>query len=211
MNIAALELIDDAGGVGLGFIQSLFHPLPAADEIVRIFQTEAWPGLEGEVPLALIHRVERMRGGNQRAYSLPFEEAIQVALWDLAAKQVGLPLHRLLGSRRERVRAYASGLDFHLSDNEYTEFFSHAASIGYDAFKIKVGHPDFERDLHRLELLRETVGKQALVMIDAVSGITAQDAHIAGYVQDAWKSAVLLINKRDVQLNIRNQHLIFEM
>ncbi len=38
----------------------------------------------------------------------------------------------------------------------------------------------------------------ALVMIDAESGISAQDAHIAGYVQDAWKSAVLLVNKWDV-------------
>ena len=37
----------------------------------------------------------------------------------------------------------------------------------------------------------------ALVLIDAETGITAQDAHIAGYVQDAWKSAVLLINKWD--------------
>ncbi len=37
----------------------------------------------------------------------------------------------------------------------------------------------------------------ALLVIDAIDGITAQDAHIAGYVQDAWKSAVLLINKWD--------------
>jgi len=37
----------------------------------------------------------------------------------------------------------------------------------------------------------------ALVLIDAETGLTAQDAHIAGYVQDAWKSAVLLINKWD--------------
>lgn len=37
----------------------------------------------------------------------------------------------------------------------------------------------------------------ALVLIDATTGITAQDAHIAGYVQDAWKSAVLLVNKWD--------------
>ena len=37
----------------------------------------------------------------------------------------------------------------------------------------------------------------ALLLIDAGSGITAQDAHIAGYVQDAWKSAVLLVNKWD--------------
>ena len=119
VNVAALELIAENGLVGLGFMQSLFHPLPDHDEIVRVFEDEAWPNLQEQSPMGLVHRVGRPRGGNQRAYSLPFEEAIQVALWDLAAKQVGLPLHRLLGSRRDRVRAYASGLDFHLSDEEF--------------------------------------------------------------------------------------------
>ncbi|MGO7785828.1 hypothetical protein ACC717_38385 [Rhizobium ruizarguesonis] len=33
---------------------------------------------------------------------MPFHEALQFALWDLAAKEVGLPLHKLLGSRRDR-------------------------------------------------------------------------------------------------------------
>jgi GTPase len=37
----------------------------------------------------------------------------------------------------------------------------------------------------------------ALLMIDATSGITAQDAHIAGFVKDAWKSCVVLVNKWD--------------
>jgi len=37
----------------------------------------------------------------------------------------------------------------------------------------------------------------ALLMIDAVDGITAQDAHIAGFILDAWKSAVVLVNKWD--------------
>lgn len=36
-----------------------------------------------------------------------------------------------------------------------------------------------------------------LLVIDAEAGITAQDAHIAGYIQDAWKSAVILVNKWD--------------
>jgi GTP-binding protein len=36
-----------------------------------------------------------------------------------------------------------------------------------------------------------------LLLIDAVSGITAQDAHIAGYILDAWKSVVVLVNKWD--------------
>jgi GTP-binding protein len=34
-------------------------------------------------------------------------------------------------------------------------------------------------------------------MIDAISGITAQDAHIAGYILEAWKSTVVLVNKWD--------------
>jgi GTP-binding protein len=37
----------------------------------------------------------------------------------------------------------------------------------------------------------------ALLMIDAASGITAQDAHIAGFILEAWKSAVVLVNKWD--------------
>jgi L-alanine-DL-glutamate epimerase-like enolase superfamily enzyme len=130
VNLAALELIADTGAVGLGFIQTLFVPLPDQAEIERVFRLEAWPGLEGQPPAGLVNRVGRPRGGNQRAFTLPFHEAIQVALWDLAAKEVDLPLHKLLGGRRDKVRAYASGLDFHLSDAEFVELFGHAESIG---------------------------------------------------------------------------------
>jgi GTP-binding protein len=36
-----------------------------------------------------------------------------------------------------------------------------------------------------------------LLVVDATSGITAQDTHIAGFILDAWKSVVLLVNKWD--------------
>jgi L-alanine-DL-glutamate epimerase-like enolase superfamily enzyme len=176
VHVAALELITDTGEVGLGFIQTLFFPLPAEAEMTRVFRTEAWPGIEGQPPAALVHRVSRPRGGNQRAYSVPFHEALQLALWDLTAKQVGLPLHRLLGSRRERVEAYASGLDYHLSDDDYCAFFVRANDLGYRAFKIKVGNPDFDWDLNRLKLLKQNVRKDALVMIDANEAWGAKEA-----------------------------------
>ena len=165
-NVAALELISETGDVGLGFIQTLFHPLPDQDEIEAVFENEVWPNLMGQRAIGLVHRINRPRGGNQRSFSLPFHEALQVALWDLAAKQADMPLHQLLGSRRDRVRAYASGLDFHLSDEAFCALFSYASSIGYTAFKIKVGHPDFKRDLKRLELLQQSVPKGSLIMID---------------------------------------------
>jgi len=175
-NVAALELVANTGSVGLGFIQTLFHPLPDVGEIERVFRSEVWPGLEGQPPAGLAHRVGRPRGGRQRAYSLPFHEALQVALWDLAAKQVELPLHRLLGSSRDQVRAYASGLDFHLSDAEFVDLFGHADAIGYSAFKIKVGSPDFAWDLHRLDLLKRTVRNDALFMVDANEAWGAKEA-----------------------------------
>ncbi|MBZ9937256.1 mandelate racemase/muconate lactonizing enzyme family protein [Mesorhizobium sp. BR1-1-16] len=176
VNIAALELCTDSGLKGLGFIQTLFHPLPDQDEIRRVFEDEAWPALVGQEPMALIHRVHRPRGGNQRAYTLPFHEALQVALWDLASKQVDLPLHQFLGSRRSRVRAYASGLDYHLSDSEFEALFAHADSLGYNAFKIKVGHPDFDRDLARLRLLAGAVRPGAQIMIDSNEAWGAKEA-----------------------------------
>lgn len=167
VNMATLELISKGRVTGLGFIQSLFHPLPAEAEIERIFLDETWPSLEGQEAGALVHRVGRPRGGNIRKMSLPFEEAIQQAVWDLFAKSCGLPLWQLLGGTAKPIPVYASGLDFHLSDSQFQELFAGAAALGFKAFKIKVGHQQLERDIHRLDLLKRIVGPSATVMIDA--------------------------------------------
>jgi L-alanine-DL-glutamate epimerase-like enolase superfamily enzyme len=173
---AALELIADGGVSGLGFLLSLFHPLPALAEIERLFAEEAWPGLEGQAPAGLVHRVGRPRGGNIRRMSLPFEEAVNQACWDLAAKEVGLPLYRMLGGSDPRVKAYASGLDYHLSDAHYAQFFAEAAAQGFRGYKIKVGHPDLDWDLHRLALLRDAVDGQGPIMIDSNEAWSPREA-----------------------------------
>ena len=173
--VVAVELVDAAGAVGLGFAQSLFVPLPDQGEIERIFLTEAWPGLNGQHPAGLALGVERARGGNVRRMALPFEESIQHALWDLFAKQSGLPLWQMLGAKRSAVPVYASGLDYHLSDHDFVELFGNARERGFRGYKIKVGHPDVERDLHRLDLLREATGGDRPVMIDANEAWTAQE------------------------------------
>ena len=117
---------------------------------------------------ACTHRVHRPRGGSIRRPSLDFREAVQLALWDLAAKQADPALWRLLGATRARVPAYASGLDFHLDDAAFCRLFETANDQGYQAFKIKVGHPDFAHDLHRLDLLRQCIRPNAQIMIDAI-------------------------------------------
>jgi L-alanine-DL-glutamate epimerase-like enolase superfamily enzyme len=175
-NYVALELLADTKQSGLGFMLSLFHPLPALDEVERVFLEEVWPFLEGEPPAGLVHRVTRPRGGNVRAFSLPFGEAVNQALWDLASKEVSLPLYRLLGGQDPRVRTYASGLDFHLSDDDYVSLFAQAAEQGYRGFKIKVGHPEVEWDLNRLALLKKATGGRGPVMVDANEAWSPREA-----------------------------------
>jgi L-alanine-DL-glutamate epimerase-like enolase superfamily enzyme len=175
-NVAALELHTDNGLTGLGFSLNLFHPFPDRSELERVFRAEALPGLLGQPPAGLIHRLSRPRGGNNRALSHGFGEAIDQALWDLAAKQAGLPLYRYLGGTNQRVRAYASGLDFHLTDDEYSRFFAQAKAQGFTAFKIKVGHLDLAWDLNRLRLLKQAVGPHATIMVDANEAWSPKEA-----------------------------------
>ncbi len=48
----------------------------------------------------------------------------------------------------------------------------------------------------------------ALLVVDATTGITAQDTHIAGFILDAWKSVVLVVNKWDAVE--KDAHTIYE-
>lgn len=173
---ASLELVCGDGTTGLGFVNTVMTNLPDEAEMARVFAQEAWGELEGQSPAAVANRQLMRRGGNRRKMSLPFEEAIQQAVWDLHAKLLGMPLWMLLGGTKEKVRVYASGLDFHLSDDDYCAIFARAAQDGHTAFKIKVGHPDVERDIHRLDLLKNTVGAKAVVMVDANEAWTAKQA-----------------------------------
>lgn len=95
--------------------------------------------------------------------------AIDMALWDLKAKAAGEPLWRLLGASEGRVKAYASGIDLPLTDEEIGAFYTRMADVGICAGKLKVGL-DIDADLRRLEIMRDALassGKKPLLMIDS--------------------------------------------
>jgi L-alanine-DL-glutamate epimerase-like enolase superfamily enzyme len=173
-HIGILELVADNGLIGVGFFGALAFPQPDQAELTRVFATEVFPALQGRVPFALTHRIGRPRGGNIRAN--PFGQAVDQALWDLQGKELGLPLFRLLGGTEPRVRAYASGLDYHMTDDEFQGFFAEAKARGFGAHKIKLGHPDLAWDLRRLGLLVEAVGTDATIMVDANEAWSPKEA-----------------------------------
>jgi L-alanine-DL-glutamate epimerase-like enolase superfamily enzyme len=172
--IGTLELFASSGHVGLGFFHALFHPLAPQVELERVFATEHWAALAGQNPNVLLNRLSRPRGGTIRAN--PFGQAIDQALWDLAAKAQGLPLYQLLGGTRNRVPAYASGLEFRLPLDAACAFYAQAKARGFRAFKLKVGHPDLAWDIERIRAIVGVVGQDALLMVDANEAWSPKEA-----------------------------------
>ncbi|GAB3984224.1 L-talarate/galactarate dehydratase [Actinoallomurus acanthiterrae] len=94
--------------------------------------------------------------------------AIDVALWDLKAKRANLPLAKLLGAHRDSVRCYnTSGGFLHTPIEQVLENADASLARGIGGIKIKVGQPDSSLDLKRLEAVREHLGDNVPLMVDA--------------------------------------------
>lgn len=94
--------------------------------------------------------------------------AIDVCLWDLKAKRAALPLAKLLGSYRDSVRTYnTSGGFLNAPLEEVTQNAVRSLEAGIGGIKIKVGHPDHAVDRDRVVAVREAIGEDAPLMVDA--------------------------------------------
>lgn len=104
---------------------------------------------------------------------------VDLALWDLAGRAVGLPVHKMLGAFRDKVPAYAStmcGDDLPgglATPEDYANFAKWAVhERGYPAFKLHTwqppypGAPSVKRDLEACAAVREAVGPDVDLMLD---------------------------------------------
>ena len=94
--------------------------------------------------------------------------AIDVALWDLKARRAGLPLAKLLGAHRDSVRCYnTSGGFLHETIDQVKDNATRTLGSGVGGIKIKVGQPDWREDLRRVAAVREHIGPDVPLMVDA--------------------------------------------
>lgn len=94
--------------------------------------------------------------------------AFDIALWDLKAKRAGLPLAKLLGAHRDSVRCYnTSGGFLHAPTEQVLENATASLAGGIGGIKIKVGQPDGKADLRRVTAVREHLGDDVPLMVDA--------------------------------------------
>lgn len=99
--------------------------------------------------------------------------AIDIALWDLIGKAVERPVWGLLGGAlHERLPAYVTG--FYYKDGERLDDLKREATSyleqGYRTLKMKVGGVTPEEDAERVRAVRETVGDEVDLMLDANQG-----------------------------------------
>lgn len=92
---------------------------------------------------------------------------LDLALWDAAARARDLPVSSLIGRRRERVRAYGSGVNLHYTQDELLAQVQRWIDAGFTAVKIKVGKPDIAEDVDRVGAVRDLLGPDRALMIDA--------------------------------------------
>ena len=157
-HVAALMLVDAAGQTGLGFFDALFAPLPPRRWLQDYVDRRVWPRLAGTTPEGLLHRIPAARGGTRVTHPFGIDDAIDQALWDLAAKRAGQPLWQYLGAETGVADAYASGLCFHMTDGAVEAFYVKARGEGHRAYKVKLGYHDIGWDRARLALVAHAVG-----------------------------------------------------
>lgn len=92
---------------------------------------------------------------------------MDLALWDAEARRQGEPISGLLGRERDAVRVYGSGVNLHYPIDELVAQVRRWVGGGYEAIKVKVGKPDLAEDLERIAAVREALGPDRALMIDA--------------------------------------------
>jgi L-alanine-DL-glutamate epimerase-like enolase superfamily enzyme len=93
--------------------------------------------------------------------------AVDIALWDLRARRQRAPLWRLLGGFDPRVPCYAGGIDLDFSLDALLAQADDNVTRGFRAIKMKVGRPSLAGDVARVRAMREHLGPEFPLMVDA--------------------------------------------
>jgi L-alanine-DL-glutamate epimerase-like enolase superfamily enzyme len=162
--LGLVKVATDEGVTGIG--------VGAIGGVVKAAIEHFTPELLGEDPLNVerlwhklwIPKLVGRRGLTTRAIS-----AIDIALWDLRAKVAGLPLYKLLGGYCDRVPTYIAGGYYEEGKGlkELAQEMVDNVELGAKAIKMKVGALSLREDAERVKVVREAIGSDIKLMVDA--------------------------------------------
>jgi L-alanine-DL-glutamate epimerase-like enolase superfamily enzyme len=187
--LGVLRISTDQGIEGNAFLSS---PGPGPAAIASQIVTVVKPWLTGSDPLdigAHWHRMNRM----VHFLSPQAVGAVDIALWDIAGKAAGLPVHRLLGTCRDRIPAYYSS-GHHPSGGDYAEEAVYWQEQGWRGYKLHPPRapwlppgtsPPVSFDIEACAAVRNAVGGEMTLMLDSSWSYAYPDALKVGQaIQD---------------------------
>jgi len=166
--LVTVRLDTDDGLEGLGYTYTVGK---GGCAIQALLATEIAPQLTGADPRRIEDLWQQMwwslHYGGRGGPTVLAISAVDIALWDLRGKQAGEPLWRLLGGHSNRVRAYAGGVDLHFTLDDLREQTRRFIDSGVRAIKMKVGHENLVEDVMRVAAIRDLLGPEIPLMVDA--------------------------------------------
>jgi D-galactarolactone cycloisomerase len=162
-----VEISTEDGVVGWGEAYGIARVTAAAVEHFR----EALVGRDALATEAIwetLYSVPRDHG--QKGVLIEALSAVDIALWDIRGKVLGLPIHRLMGGPlRDTVQAYATGL-YRRERDDHERYLREEAAFyvdeGFTAVKLKIGF-GVEHDAKMTRAVRDEIGDGIGLMVDA--------------------------------------------
>ncbi len=155
----------DAGITGIGEVSSVFKRRGAL--LQRDVDTALAPAVVGEDPSRITHLVRKLDmalDGVEEA-----KAGIEMALWDIAGKALGVPVYQLLGGKvRERIP-----LSYSIPFGEPEAMAALAAEkvrAGHRTIKVKVGSESPARDIAAVRKIRDAIGPDVKLRVDGNMG-----------------------------------------
>jgi L-alanine-DL-glutamate epimerase-like enolase superfamily enzyme len=115
--------------------------------------------------------------------------AFDRACWDIVGKTQGRPLYKIFGACRDSAPAYASGLWLALSIDELIAEARGYIDDGFRAMKMRIGTPRLEDDVERVRAVRDAIGADVDLMVDANRRFTVDHAIRLGRRLEAFDLA----------------------
>jgi len=169
-DLGLVRIKTDQGIEGHALLGLCVHPASLEAPFITRFLK---PILMGQNPLDRANLFQRM--SNMRAQVSTFVVcAVDIALWDLAGKVSGLPIHALIGTFRQKIPVYASS-EQHDTVEGYVEQALAVKERGLHGYKL---HPSqrWREDIAACEAVRKAVGDDFNLMLDSRSAYDLGEA-----------------------------------
>lgn len=145
----------------------------------------AKPLLLGKSVLDLPALTSQWKPELRRLGQLSYASAIDNCLWDALGKAVNLPLYRILGAYRDKVKAYASS-QHHARVEDFVDEVRQVKQQGFPAYKIHPPSPngghDYKLDIEVARAVRTAAGDDFVLLDDPVGVYTREEAIKVGRV-----------------------------